>query len=47
MLTRETSWNSGCLSFQLYWERKPDIYDNDLFIALNFLTLSRDDLLKI
>lgn len=47
MLTRETSWNSGYLSFQLQWERKPDIYDNDFFMAINFLTLSRDDLLKI
>ncbi|KAF6242831.1 hypothetical protein C6988_06515 [Nitrosopumilus sp. b1] len=44
MLTRETSWNSGYLSFQLNWERKPDVFDNDFFMALNFLTLSRDDL---
>lgn len=47
MLIRETSWNTGILSFQLRWERKPDIFDNDCFVAMNFLTLSRDYLLKI
>ena len=47
MLTRESSWNSGYLSFQLKWERKPDLYDNDFFVALNFLTLSHDDLVKL
>jgi len=40
MLTRETSWNSGMLSFQLKWERKPDIFDMDLQLGINFLTLS-------
>ena len=39
ILKRQTSWNSAMLTFQLEWKRDPVPYDNDLYSAINFLTL--------
>jgi hypothetical protein len=46
LLLGKAHWNNAQLSFQLEWERTPNIYNHSLYTALNFFHVSKRPDLK-
>jgi L-ascorbate metabolism protein UlaG (beta-lactamase superfamily) len=42
LLSGRTHWNNAQLSFQLEWQRTPNIYDHGIYKAINFFHVSKN-----